>query len=163
MDNQIIEKRIDLGFRKKEVKSILNNLHKKQKNQKYIQLSSIASILIIFSFCTLYTIQLTNTKIVDEMDISFATRRLNHEKVNRLEYISISIQKSNYAQAKILLQDLESSDYKDWFQLEIAIGVNDLLEAQNIITKIESHPNHLFKENITIKLKLDIFLLSLKE
>ncbi|OHX66692.1 hypothetical protein [Flammeovirga pacifica] len=159
MDNSTVQKRIQISYRSQEIKGIREKMKKNQGSSPYIKISSAAAIITLFLGVALYVNSLNVDDFIRSTSYSYTTRDASPEVKNNLMIASEELLNQRYQYVIDLLQNEKDSDHKDWLLLNANLGLRNFEYAEMLMDEIQGDSKHLYHNRITIKFKLDIFMM----
>ncbi|NME72722.1 hypothetical protein [Flammeovirga aprica] len=164
LSEKIIEERLYVEKISQEVKDVRAQMKKDNLITLSVRWSSAAAILL-FSFFSIYLVQLNTRSIIEEKCYTNYTRSSQSENEKdppRLEVALQQINSENYEEAVKTLNGLPESDHKDWFLLNANLGLEDFDQVDQLMGKIQNDEEHLYFDQIDNYLLYDIYLLKIK-
>lgn len=164
LSEKIIEERFYIEKISEEVRSVRAEM----KRNNYIRLSirsASAAAIILFSYFSIYLIQLTPNKIIEDKCYTNYTRSsqvLINKEPSQLEVALQQINSNEFSKALETLEKLPGSDHKDWFLLNAHLGLEDFKEVDILTIKIRGDKEHLYYSQIDNYFLYDIYLLKVK-
>ncbi|MBB3701322.1 hypothetical protein KMW28_03335 [Flammeovirga yaeyamensis] len=161
MDNSIIEQRIQLSYRNKEIRAVRERMKKRRAKLQYLKVSSAAAVFAIFIGLTVYINTLSVESFIASTSYSYTTRNAITTEKSTLLIASEELLNQRYEYVIDLLEDEQHSDHKDWILLKANMGLGNFDKADNILESIEDDPKHLYYSRINFKFKVDYYLIKL--
>ncbi|WP_044213382.1 hypothetical protein [Flammeovirga sp. OC4] len=165
LSEKTIEERLYLEKISQDVKGVRAQM-KKEDNLVTLSVRwSSAAAILLFSFFSIYLVQLDTRSIIEEKCYTNYTRSSQSENEKdppRLEAALQQINSENYEEAVEILNDLPESDHKDWFLLNASLGLEDYDQVDQLMVKIQNDEEHLYFNQIDNYLLYDIYLLKIK-